>query len=255
MLRITLNSKLKANYWAIFLSSCLCVLSPLQQVCQPRRGKRIRPVPAQCVMKSLLKRVVNKLVMKPYSVRVFAPIGYTVQYRRCAGLSKKAFDLACKSTTPFLCPNCKLERQSKDISTFKSLVDKLAGEIDTLKVSLEAKPIIKGSQDTVHATDEPSENNNQSSHVKSYARAVTSNISLGGIGQHKPKADDRKYKYWFCLVYQSVPKAPPRHLRIRKDMEDAGEVLSCIDPSVTGKVKSRSALDWESTMRRNPALF
>ncbi len=51
-------------------------------------------------------------------------------------------------------------------------------------------------------------------------------------------------------------KGTPRHLRIRKDMEDAGEVLSCIDPSVTeGKIKECFRLGKYNEEKSRPLLI
>lgn len=70
-------------------------------------------------------------------------------HRRCAGLNKAAFNLASKSqSSPFFCPQCRLDKQEMEIQSLKKLVTNLAGqltlacdELNSLKQNLIASDI------------------------------------------------------------------------------------------------------------------
>ena len=50
-------------------------------------------------------------------------------YRRCAGLSKGAFEIVSKSNDPFFCPQCRLDKQELDIKSLRDLVIDISGQL------------------------------------------------------------------------------------------------------------------------------
>lgn len=50
-------------------------------------------------------------------------------HRQCAGLSKDTFAKISKSSSPFLCPQCRLDKQANEIDSLKSMISNLSSEI------------------------------------------------------------------------------------------------------------------------------
>lgn len=57
-------------------------------------------------------------------------------HRRCAGLSKEAFEAVSMSALPFYCPYCRLQNQTREIVSLRDLVVSLSSEVKSLKSQL-----------------------------------------------------------------------------------------------------------------------
>ena len=57
-------------------------------------------------------------------------------HRKCAGLSKKAFQNVCSSNKPFLCPHCVINKHEEEITSLKSTIQVLTSQISSIQAKL-----------------------------------------------------------------------------------------------------------------------
>lgn len=135
-------------------------------------------------------------------------------HRRCAGLSKVAFDIICKSADPFYCPQCKLGKQDLELKSLRDLINNLsshlslvADELASLKAGVIGKP----------GTDKGS--------VAASVTGVSSQASPSTTSPRDSSSRDRKFNLIIHGV-QEPCKGTPKHQRVMKDFADVCELLS-----------------------------
>lgn len=153
-------------------------------------------------------------------------------HRKCASLSKAAFESVSKSKDPFYCSQCKLGKMELEVESLRGQIATLAGklastcdEISVLKSALKKPPVPVLSYSHVAAND--LDLSNARSQVSETVTKTTTTTS----------SQERKQN----LVIFGLPECREgmsRLARSRIDLEKAGDVLSFIDPLVTAQVIS-----------------
>ena len=150
-------------------------------------------------------------------------------HRKCAGLSKSIFNELSKSTKPYQCTHCKLNVLQSEVCSLKDLVKNLSShlsmvmdELTSLKEQVECKR----------------------SQIEELQAQPSSQLQLTGSEsgrQNKPKMEsqsppmnytDRKMNLVLFGI-DECDEGTRRHMRVRRDFERAGSVLSQIEPAVT----------------------
>lgn len=155
-------------------------------------------------------------------------------HRRCAGLSKAAFQnlvTSGKISDPFYCPMCRLDQQELEIKSLRDLVGNLsnhlsliADELTTLKCT--------GQTDHNSAPKKPS----------SYAAVVGSDgtTTCGACEgpsrtpNYVSELNDRKFNI-IVRGLKECDKGTPRSRRETKDFSDICDVLSSVDNNISGR--------------------
>ena len=144
-------------------------------------------------------------------------------------MSKVAFQTVRDSNDPVYCPQCRLDRQERDIISLKTLVTSLSSHLALISDELAA---LQSSQPTTAgATGSQPSSSSSSTMLTHYPRDAQ--------GVHRPPyspADMPSSGRRSNLILSGLPescKGTPRYLRTRQDLEGAGEILSSIDSLVT----------------------
>lgn len=154
-------------------------------------------------------------------------------HRRCAGLSKNAFLTISKSLDPFYCPQCRLNNQEKDINSLKVMVVNLTNQLSTVQDKLAE---LEGS--SAAAT---SAINSYASAVSHHSQPLNSVLNTSSLPIPSLRSDaapkpyslsNRKFNLILFGLEEST-KGTPRHLRVRKDYENACSLLSSINPLIS----------------------
>ena len=166
-------------------------------------------------------------------------------HRRCAGLSKGAFDVVSKSQSPFYCPYCMLQNQGREIASLRDLVANLSGEVTSLRSQLLLITQEEGNQPSLieqvkvltselkalkeKVTTPPVEAQ------ASYATAVTGKApsNTGKTGQSPP---DRELDRRFNLVVTGIPECSSFADKLSKqahDIDKTSQVLSSVVESIS----------------------
>ena len=74
-------------------------------------------------------------------------------HRRCAGLSKEAFSIICKSSNPFFCPQCRLDNQELELKSLRDMVTSLSSHLsliadELVTIKAHAKVSVPSESDT-----------------------------------------------------------------------------------------------------------
>ena len=152
-------------------------------------------------------------------------------HRQCAGLSKAAFDFASQSQDPFFCPQCRLDIQSRELSTLKAAIATLNEELTAVKNQL------SNSQPSPSTTT-PSSSFTTSNQADSKAASeIPRDIPLqpqhiqqqGTYPQVQySRQPDKKFN---VVIYgiEECPKGTPKHERFNRDLENIMTVISSVD--------------------------
>lgn len=148
-------------------------------------------------------------------------------HRRCAGLT---YVNISKSTGPFFCPQCRLNKQELELSSLRDLVSSLSSKLEVVCSDLASvKSNVMSKALTYASIAKPG---SQPDSLGTSSRIISSDTE-GSRGQHVEKSSsDRRCN----LVLFGLPescKGTARHLRNRHDLEGAGGILSIIDPHVS----------------------
>lgn len=155
-------------------------------------------------------------------------------HRQCAGLSKVAFQSVSTSTKPFFCPQCRLDQQELELISLRDLVGALGKEIGELRAQFSANSSapVASEEHFAWGTD-----NSQAQSSVHHTMAVGTGVSVGShlATATKEKVPDRETNLIICGIAESE-KGTFRHIRNRADIENAGEILSVVDPYVTANM-------------------
>lgn len=151
-------------------------------------------------------------------------------HRRCAGLSKAAYDIISKSSDPFFCPQCRLNNQEKELTLLRVIVSSLSSKLESvcsdlasLKLNMQSQPA-KGNAQTVTATL-PSA---QTTHASSTG-AISSSITT-------PTQVDFQRRYNVVIFgLDECDTGTPWYVRCKKDFSAAGSLLSSIDQNISDR--------------------
>lgn len=160
-------------------------------------------------------------------------------HRRCAGLSKQVFKNLSKSSDPFYCPQCRLDKQQLEIDSLRQLVSNLSSKLSN--ISKELSSIQSQGKGFDLAIDNPS-----------YASVAAG--SPDNTARDKPRlppnppnsrsdTSDGERKYNVILYGLDEPVSAPRVQRTLEDIANAISVVSSLDSSITcGAVKDHHRL-------------
>ena len=159
-------------------------------------------------------------------------------HRRCAGLSKTAFERASKSDDKFFCPMCRLTNQEKEIGLLKGNVASLEHKLNSIldKVNVLDDQINQVVPNNIPPAMPSSKSPTPSSYSHAVSKHTNSRESVPNDSTTTPPSNSRKSNRKSNLVIFGVPesdKGTPRHIRTRHDIEHAGAILSTIDPVIT----------------------
>lgn len=65
-------------------------------------------------------------------------------HRRCVGLSMAAFEVISKSSDPFFCPQCRLDKQQLEIDSLRDMVSSLSAKLSALSNHVEVQECLDG---------------------------------------------------------------------------------------------------------------
>lgn len=147
-------------------------------------------------------------------------------HRKCAGLSKSTFSELSKSIKPYQCSHCKLNVLESEVSSLKDLVKNLSShlsmvtdELTSLKEQVKCKP------------SQIEEQQVQPSSQPQSAGSRTGRQNKLEMERRSPPTDRKMNLVLFGI--NECDEGTRRHMRVRKDFERAGSVLSQIEPAVT----------------------
>lgn len=146
-------------------------------------------------------------------------------HRTCAGLSKRAFQIARESADPYLCHYCSSLTLQREIKQLKQTVSSLQAEVESFRSAgnspeITAPPSPGINQD--RATYASVTNTGQSNPTPNPSR-VTSNTTT--------THHDKKFNLVVYGIEESA-KGSPRHVRSRNDMDAVADVLTSLDSMV-----------------------
>ena len=160
-------------------------------------------------------------------------------HRRCAGLSKKAFQLAANSNDQFFCPHCCLTRQNEEIKSLRAAVDVLTAELSEVKSLLKKKSDGIGG---LHVDTSSSPVSRKVSHSNPVSGSVVepqvspSTTMQGSRAMMSTQALSRSTndKRFNLVVYRvsECPKGTKLHDRITSDLEEVTSVVRNLDASI-----------------------
>jgi len=150
-------------------------------------------------------------------------------HRRCAGLSKVAFNdlVSRRGSDPFFCPMCRLDQQELELKSLRDLVSSLSSHISLIADELAALK-----------QDVPS---HVLSDRRTYAQVLDANVSDGARPEvtrptspntHVSDPSDRKYNLLIFGLKESS-KGTPRFRRETKDFSDVCSILTSVDTSIS----------------------
>lgn len=141
-------------------------------------------------------------------------------HRRCAGLSKTRFAKIHKSEDKFLCPHCQLESQYDSLCDIRSVVAKMAQEIQLLKAQVSSTitaPVTACSQPSVSPST-----------IGSYASVAAQNTH-----PNKTQAayGSRNSERRFNMVVYGIPENPEgtlRTQRLENDLKECSNIIKTV---------------------------
>lgn len=158
-------------------------------------------------------------------------------HRKCAGLSRRAFEEATSSSAPFHCHQCRLDRQEEAITLLQMTLKELAKEIELLKLSRspdETASSIKASKNG--ATD--------SSYAAATAKSIpavnsttSGNSTTSRLSKHSLESDRRSN-----VILLGIPECETGSSRLDRYNSDLNEVISTLS-SVVNSINHYSIKD------------
>ncbi len=153
-------------------------------------------------------------------------------HRKCAGLSKEAYEAATTSSVSFYCPHCRLDRQESEIASLKRMIQHLVEDVRSLSKRLSSSTDANAFQSS-SANPSCSPSLIYSQVVKSQGGSVP--ITSSQIPQPKqksgllghvppPPSSDKR----FNIIIQGIPECPSgtsKFGRVSSDIKNAGSVL------------------------------
>ena len=135
-------------------------------------------------------------------------------HRKCAGLSKKAFQNVSNSNKLFLCPCCVISKHEEDIATLKTTIQDLTNQL----TSIQAKLSEPGSS-IMTAVPKATSHESQQDEVNSSHQ------------NHPPSSFERNFNVVVYGIKES-PAKTARPARAKHDQENLTSIFASFDPSI-----------------------
>ena len=159
-------------------------------------------------------------------------------HRRCAGLTKSAFDTISKSDNPFHCPHCKISLHEEEIKSLKNLVMNLSSHLSIVSDKLET--VQKEMKEMSQVPSKPAQQ-------ISYAAAAGNEESNPAVNARAPAIDksaiSHRYQHpidmdssrKFNVIFHNVAESrtgTPRSQRQSQDLEKVVSICSTATDSI-----------------------
>lgn len=146
-------------------------------------------------------------------------------HRGCAGLSKAAFKLVCESDKPFFCPNCRLDKQTLELSSLREMVTSLTCDLEALKKLIQ--PLGTPSEKPISYA---SAVNGPSPSQLSQSRSPVP--TLKDLFPSSNPDTERKFNLIISGIEESQ-QGVDRHTRQSHDLEEVSATLSSLVSSIS----------------------
>ena len=137
----------------------------------------------------------------------------TLLHRKCAGLSKKAFQNVSNSNKLFLCPYCVINKDEEDIETLKTTIQDLTNQLSSIQTIL-SEP---GSSITTTVSKTTSHESQQEEVNSSHPN-------------HPPSSFERNFNVVYGI--KESPTKTARPARAKHDQENLTSIFASFDPSI-----------------------
>ena len=135
-------------------------------------------------------------------------------HKHCTGLSKQAFEEVNRSSVPFNCPQCRLDRQEIELKSLREIVCNLASELKALKSCLHPAPPTKGSG--MSYSDIAQNGSAQSDETAS----TTPGHPQHSGSQSTPVMNNRNQDQHYSLVISGIAECEPSVRRPQRQSQD-----------------------------------
>ena len=132
-------------------------------------------------------------------------------HRKCAGLSKKAFQNVCNSKKPFLCSHCVINKHEEEITSLKSAIQVLTDQLSSIQAKL----------------SDPDKSNAP----KASSQVPQQKIAKPSQQSQPPSSFERNYNVVVYGIKESAAKTT-RSARSKHDQESLTPIFTSIDPSI-----------------------
>lgn len=169
-------------------------------------------------------------------------------HRKCAGLSKAAFDIVCKSPNPFYCSPCKLGKLELEL---KSVRDQVTAMASKLSVAVAEIASFKGTL----AASENNQANSTGATPASYASAV-SGVEWAPLGKNDYRsppvsASIPSFERRCNVIIGGVGESPRGTSRVNREKHDFDEIMTLIS-SLDSQIGAGSVRDHLRLGKFNP---
>ena len=144
-------------------------------------------------------------------------------HRQCVALSVTCFKQLDKSDEPYLCPNCKLNKQQSEIINLNSEITALKSVLSSLEDKIMS----------LSPVDQATANNVPSNHVqRSYADTLKSTIA--SVSKELTSANNQSERKFNVVLYgvDESPEGTRKHVRVAHDHDSVVEVVQALDSSL-----------------------
>ena len=149
-------------------------------------------------------------------------------HRRCAGLSKVAFDKVSQTDDPFYCPQCRINKQDLEIKSLRDLVGKLTSEIKTLKTIVEGQKQNQPSYACIVGNDgSPTSSSTTSIHTPIPHKENCKSSSVRSPRPNLPE-NDRRYN----LVISGVTECKHGTSRLARQASDLTRISDILSSTI-----------------------
>ena len=147
-------------------------------------------------------------------------------HRTCAGLSKRAFQIATGSADPYLCHYCSSLTVQREIKQLKQTVSSLQAEVESLRS-------VGNSPETTAHSSSPRINQDRATYasVTNTGQSNSTSNPLRVTSNTTTTHHDKKFNLVVYGIEEST-KGSPRHVRLRNDMDTVADVLISLDSTV-----------------------
>jgi len=137
-------------------------------------------------------------------------------HRKCAGITRPAFEKLGESDAHYLCSHCTLVSQNKEISNLANIIKDLNSSIKSLTDTITAlqSHVTKQSSTSAQSTD-----------------AVSDVTVTSRTGSHNNLQQERKFNIVLYGI-DECPKGTPRHERSGLDLSNVVKIITKIDENI-----------------------
>ena len=161
-------------------------------------------------------------------------------HRRCAGLSKEAFSIICKSSNPFFCPQCRLDNQELELKSLRDMVTSLSSHLsliadELVTIKAHAKVSVPSESDTGRSYASAVSTDKMSAYPTSCENSKEPFPANRNIVTKAATAQDERDRKFNLIIFglRESKIGTPKHRRNSNDHTDVCDILSSVDPNVT----------------------